>query len=130
MGACAALDGLYRRCKYGGSYYMTTSLTKYNDWLQELGMYPEEVVKELVQSFGVSYPCHDNMMAQTTKTLGGLVKKIPQIMVGNFGKFEETPFGIPVKYLKPVISIRGTVNEFLCPPRPHGYDKPEFPKYR
>ena len=109
---------------------MTTSLTKYNDWLQELGMYPEEVVKELVQSFGVSYRCHDNMMAQTTKTLGGLVKKIPQIMVGNFGKFEETPFGIPVKYLKPVISIRGTVNEFLCPPRPHGYDKPEFPKYR
>ncbi|KAG2392135.1 hypothetical protein C9374_012387 [Naegleria lovaniensis] len=129
MGACAALDGLYRRCKYGGSYYMTTSLTKYNDWLQELGMYPDEVVKELIQSFGVSYRCHDNMLAMTTKTLGGLLKKIPKIMLGNFGKFEETPFKIPVKYLKPVVSIQDTVNEFLCPPRPHGYDKPEFPNY-
>ena len=127
MGTCGALDGLWRRSKQGGSYHVTTSLTKYNDWVQDLGEYSADEMKELNEKFGVPYRHFDTMAALATKSLMGMIKRAPRLLE-HLGCFEETPFsGQPVKYLKPVVQMSQTVNQFLIPPRPHGYDKAEYP---
>ena len=84
-------------------------------------------MQEIITKFGVSYRHFDSMVALASKSLQGMIKRAPKLMVDNFGVFNETPFnGQPVKYLKPVVTMSQTPNEFTIPPRPHGYDKPEF----
>ncbi|TKA70291.1 hypothetical protein B0A49_05571, partial [Cryomyces minteri] len=47
IGTIAALVSLYKRAKIGGSYFGTTSLCQYDVFLLQLGLYPDEIVREL-----------------------------------------------------------------------------------
>ena len=47
MGTIAALVGLHRRAKAGGSYLGTTSLCQYDIYLLQLGLYDEHIMAEL-----------------------------------------------------------------------------------
>ena len=51
VGEIAALTGLSKRVKEGGSWWDDTSLVGYNASLLSIGLYPLEVVKEVMTRF-------------------------------------------------------------------------------
>ncbi|KAF9690838.1 hypothetical protein EKO04_011099 [Ascochyta lentis] len=127
MGTIAALVGLYRRAKSGGSYIGTTSLVQYDIYLLQLGLYDDEMMAKLRQEhdaefFGLRH--HDSVDEVGKRALKTMRRTHPELfeprhMQACFSK----AFNAEVKTIKPVVDIEGYWNGFLRSSRPNGYDQ-------
>ncbi|KAF1360761.1 CoA-transferase family III [Lizonia empirigonia] len=130
MGTIAALVGLYRRAKSGGSYVGTTSLVQYDIYLLQLGLYDDEMMARLRKEhdadfFGLRH--HDSVDEVGKRALKTMRRTHPELfeprhMQACFSK----GFNAEVKTIKPVVDIEGYWNGFLRSSRPNGYDKPTW----
>lgn len=130
MGTIAALVGLYRRAKTGGSYIGTTSLVQYDIFLLQLGLYDEEMMAKLrkehdAEFFGLRH--HDSVDEVGKRALKTMRRTHPELfeprhMQACFSK----GFDAEVKTIKPVVEIEGYWNGFLRSSRPNGYDRPTW----
>ncbi|KAF2125812.1 alpha-methylacyl-CoA racemase [Dothidotthia symphoricarpi CBS 119687] len=130
MGTIAALVGLYKRAKSGGSYLGTTSLVQYDIYLLQLGLYDDKMMTELrkqhdTEFFGLRH--HDSVDEVGKRALKTMRRTHPELfdekhMQGCFSK----GFDADVRTIKPVVSIEGYWNGFLRSSRPNGFDKPTW----
>jgi len=130
MGTIAALTGLFRRAKLGGSYIGTTSLCQYDIYLLQLGLYDENMMAKLREEhdkefFGLRH--HDSVDEVGKRALKTMRRTHPEL-------FEERHmqecfsqgFNANVRTIRPVVSIEGFWNGFLRSSRPNGFDKPTW----
>lgn len=130
MGTIAALTGLYRRAKHGGSYIGTTSLCQYDIYLLQLGLYDEEMMAKLRKEhdsefFGLRH--HDSVDEVGKRALKTMRRTHPEL-------FEERHmqecfskgFNANVRTIRPVVNIDGYWNGFLRSSRPNGSDSPTW----
>ncbi|KAH7070520.1 CoA-transferase family III domain-containing protein [Paraphoma chrysanthemicola] len=130
MGTIAALTGLFRRAKSGGSYVGTTSLCQYDIYLQQLGLYDEKMMAQLRSEhddefFGLRH--HDSVDEVGKRALKTMRRTHPEL-------FEERHmqecfsrgFNASVRTIRPVVSIEGYWNGFLRSSRPNGFDRPTW----
>lgn len=128
MGTIAALVGLYKRAKVGGSYLGTTSLCQYDIYLLELGVYDEKLMAKLraqhdKQFFDLRH--NDSVDEVGKRALKTMRRVHPEL-------FEERHmqecfskgYNAKVRTVKPVVEIEGTWNGFLRSSRPNGFDQP------
>ncbi|KAJ4312135.1 hypothetical protein N0V94_007613 [Neodidymelliopsis sp. IMI 364377] len=133
MGTIAALVGLYRRAKSGGSYVGTTSLVQYDIYLLQLGLYDDNMMAKLrkehdAEFFGLRH--HDSVDEVGKRALKTMRRTHPELfeprhMQACFSK----GFDAEVKTIKPVVNIEGYWNGFLRSSRPNGYDKPTWEEW-
>ncbi|KAF2476916.1 alpha-methylacyl-CoA racemase [Lindgomyces ingoldianus] len=130
MGTIAALVGLYRRAKEGGSYFGATSLCQYDIFLLELGVYDKVTMAQLREQHDAEFfqlAHHDSVDEVGKRALKTMRRVHPEL-------FEERHlqecfsrgFNANVRTVKPVIDIEGTWNGFLRSSRPNGFDRPTW----
>lgn len=130
MGTIAALVGLYRRAKFGGSYMGTTSLVQYDIYLLQLGLYDDQEMAQLREEHDSEFfelRHHDSVDEVGKRALKTMRRTHPEL-------FEERHmqecfskgFNAPVRTIRPVVSIDGYWNGFLRSSRPNGYDAPTW----
>lgn len=130
MGTIAALTGLYRRAKQGGSYIGTTSLCQYDIYLLQLGLYDEKMMAQLRQEHDDEFfqlRHHDSVDEVGKRALKTMRRTHPEL-------FEERHmqecfskgFNASVRTIRPVVNIEGTWNGFVRSSRPNGYDQPTW----
>ncbi|KAK5019389.1 hypothetical protein LTR39_000405 [Cryomyces antarcticus] len=130
IGTIAALVGLYKRAKIGGSYFGTTSLCQYDIFLLQLGLYPDEIVQELRGMHDPDFyelRHHDSVDEVGKRALKTMRRVHPELFEEEyFHKSYSRGFDAPVKYLRPVVEIEGTWNGFVRSSRPNGFDPPTW----
>ncbi|KAF2634879.1 CoA-transferase family III [Massarina eburnea CBS 473.64] len=130
MGTIAALTGLYKRAKYGGSYLGTTSLCQYDIYLLQLGLYDEETMAQLREQHDDEFfelRHNDSVDSVGQRALKTMRRTHPEL-------FEERHmqecfsrgFNANVRTIKPVVSVEGIWNGFLRSSRPNGFDEPTW----
>lgn len=127
MGTIAALTGLYRRAKEGGSYLGTTSLCQYDIYLLQLGVYDKKMMGRLREQHDKEFfelKHHDSVDEVGKRALRSMRRTHPELfqkqhMQECFSK----GFNANVRTVKPVVDIQGTWNGFLRSSRPNGFDK-------
>ncbi|TGO43823.1 hypothetical protein BOTNAR_1190g00010 [Botryotinia narcissicola] len=130
MGAIAALVGLFRRAKEGGSWRGTTSLCQYDVFLLGLGLYGDDV-KEKVRKDHDDY-FFDLRHADSVDEVGGRALKSmrrahPELFdEKNMQKTFSKGFGEEIKWCRSPVSIEGLRVGFERASRPNGYDKPTW----
>lgn len=130
MGTIAALVGLYKRAKTGGSYIGTTSLVQYDIYLLQLGLYDDKMMAALreehdAEFFGLRHnDSVDEVGKRALKTMRRTHPELfePRHMQACFSK----GFNAEVKTIKPVVDIEGYWNGFLRSSRPNGFDRPSW----
>jgi hypothetical protein len=145
MGTIAALTGLYKRAKYGGSYSGATSLCQYDIFLLSLGVYGKDIQEELRQIhdpefFGLRHSdsvdevgrrslktmrrCHPELFDNGSHTNGNGngATKHRDVTRESYSK----GFKANVRYVCPVVEIEGTWNGWLRQARPNGFDEPSW----
>lgn len=130
MGTIAALVGLYRRAKDGGSYFGTTSLCQYDIYLLQLGVYDETMMAQLRRQHDSHFfeLRHSDSVDEVGKrALKTMRRTHPELfeerhMQSCFSK----GFNADVRTVRPVVTIEGTWNGFLRSSRPNGFDKPTW----
>ena len=127
MGTIAALVGLYKRAKYGGSYYGTTSLCQYDIYLLRLGLYSSGVIAQLRQAHDAEFfelRHHDSVDEVGKRALKTMRKVHPELFEDrHMQECYSRGFRASVKAVKPVVDIEGTWNGFLRSSRPNGFDQ-------
>lgn len=127
MGTIAALVGLYKRAKVGGSYLGTTSLCQYDIYLLELGVYDEELMGKLRDQHDQEFfdLRHNDSVDEVGKRALKTMRRVhPEL-------FEERHmqecfskgYDAKVRTVKPAVEIEGTWNGFLRSSRPNGFDQ-------
>ncbi|PSN67916.1 alpha-methylacyl-CoA racemase [Corynespora cassiicola Philippines] len=130
MGTIAALVGLYRRAKFGGSYHGTTSLVQYDIYLLQLGLYNKDMMAKLREEHDNEFfelRHHDSVDEVGKRALRTMRRTHPEL-------FEERHmqecfskgFDANVRTVRPVVDVEGTWNGFLRSSRPNGFDKPTW----
>lgn len=130
MGTIAALTGLYKRAKYGGSYMGTTSLAQYDIYLLQLGLYDKRMMSELREQHDDEFfqLRHNDSVDEVGKRALKTIRRVhPEL-------FEERHmqecfsrgFNANIRTVRPVVSVEGTWNGFLRSSRPNGFDKPTW----
>ncbi|KAF2738842.1 alpha-methylacyl-CoA racemase [Polyplosphaeria fusca] len=130
MGTIAALVGLFKRAKFGGSYHGTTSLCQYDIYLQQLGLYDEHMMKDLREQHDNDFfelRHNDSVDEVGKRALKTMRRTHPEL-------FEERHmqecfskgFNASVRTVLPVTSIEGVWVGFLRSSRPNGFDKPTW----
>ncbi|KAF1979420.1 alpha-methylacyl-CoA racemase [Bimuria novae-zelandiae CBS 107.79] len=130
MGTIAALTGLYKRARYGGSYLGTTSLCQYDIYLLQLGLYDKTMMAQLREQHDNDFfeLRHSDSVDEVGKrALKTMRRTHPELfdekhMQECFSK----GFNANVRTIKPVVEIEGTWNGFLRSTRPNGFDKPTW----
>jgi len=130
MGTIAALVGIYRRAKLGGSYLGTTSLVQYDIYLLQLGLYDEAMMTALKQQHDAEFfelRHHDSVDEVGKRALRTMRRTHPQLfdekhMQGYWSK----GFGAKVKTIRPAVGVEGWWNGFLRSSRPNGFDEPTW----
>jgi hypothetical protein len=130
MGTIAALVGLYRRAKEGGSYLGAVSLCQYDLFLQSLGLYPDCMQHKLREHhdkhfFGLR---HDDSVDEVGKRAMESMRKLDADVLRpqHTGEVYSEGFGAKIKFVKPVVGIEGTWNGWIRAPRPNGFDEPRW----
>ena len=127
MGAIAALTGLYRRAKEGGSWWGGVSLCQYDIFLQHLGLYPAEVQREIKSRHDKEFfelRHADNVDEVGKRALRSMKRVHPELF--DEGYCHETwagSFDARVRFVKPVVEIEGTWQGFVRQSRPNGTDE-------
>jgi hypothetical protein len=130
MGTIAALTGLYKRAKYGGSYLGTTSLCQYDIYLLQLGLYDDTIMAQLKEQHDSEF--YDLRHNDSVDTIGQCALR--SMRRTHTELFEERHmqecfsrgFGAKVRTVKSVVDIEGTWNGFLRSSRPNGFDMPTW----
>lgn len=130
MGTIAALTGLYKRAKYGGSYHGTTSLCQYDVFLLRLGLYSEELVRELRKVHDPEFfelRHSDSVDEVGRRALKTMQKTHPELFEAkHFHEAWSRGYNAAIKFVKPVATVEGTWNGFLRCSRPNGTDPPTW----
>jgi crotonobetainyl-CoA:carnitine CoA-transferase CaiB-like acyl-CoA transferase len=130
MGTIAALVGLYRRAKCGGSYIGTTSLCQYDIYLLQLGLYDEQTMAGLREEHDKEFfqlRHHDSVDEVGKRALKTMRKTHPELFEDrHMQECFSRGFQANVRTIRPVVSIDGYWNGFLRSTRPNGFDKPTW----
>ncbi|KAI9685799.1 MAG: hypothetical protein M1820_010738 [Bogoriella megaspora] len=132
MGAIAALTGLYRRAREGGSWWGGVSLCQYDVFLQGLGLYPEEVQQGMRERHDKEFfeLRHADSVDEVGKRALRSIKRIhPELFEEGSGYCHESwasKYNAKIKFVKPVVSIEGTWQGFLRQSRPNGSDEADW----
>ncbi|TGO23410.1 hypothetical protein BPAE_0133g00080 [Botrytis paeoniae] len=130
MGAIAALVGLFRRAKEGGSWRGTTSLCQYDVFLLGLGLYGDDVKEKVRRDHDDHF--FDLRHADSVDEVGGRALKSmrrahPELFdEKNMQKTFSKGFGEEIKWCRSPVSIEGIRVGFERASRPNGYDKPTW----
>ncbi|TGO57115.1 hypothetical protein BCON_0069g00090 [Botryotinia convoluta] len=130
MGAIAALVGLFRRAKEGGSWRGTTSLCQYDVFLLGLGLYGDDVKEKVRKDHDDHF--FDLRHADSVDEVGGRALKSmrrahPELFdEKNMQKTFSKGFGEEIKWCRSPVSIEGIRVGFERASRPNGYDKPTW----
>ncbi|TID24464.1 alpha-methylacyl-CoA racemase [Venturia nashicola] len=145
MGTIAALTGLYKRAKYGGSYSGATSLCQYDIFLLSLGVYEKSLQEELRRVHDPEFfdlrhfDSVDEVGRRSLKTMrkvhpelfddgskmsgkGNGAARHRDVTRASYSK----GFKTDVRYVCPVVEIEGTWNGWLRQARPNGFDEPTW----
>ncbi|KAH3909237.1 hypothetical protein HBI56_187560 [Parastagonospora nodorum] len=130
MGTIAALTGLYKRAKFGGSYIGTTSLVQYDIYLLELGLYDDQMMAKLrkqhdTEFFGLRH--HDSVDEVGKRALKTMRRTHPELFEDrHMQECYSEGFKANVRTIRPVVDIDGYWNGFLRSSRPNGFDQPTW----
>jgi hypothetical protein len=130
MGTIAALVGLFKRAKLGGSYVGTTSLVQYDIYLLQLGLYDDQMMARLREQhddefFGLRH--NDSVDEVGKRALKTMRRTHPELFEGrHMQECYSRGFGANVKTIKPVVDVEGYWNGFLRSSRPNGFDEPTW----
>jgi len=130
MGTIAALTGLYKRAKYGGSYLGTTSLCQYDIYLLQLGLYDDTMMTHLRRQHDSEFfeLRHNDSVDEVGKRALKTMRKVhPELFDERHMQecFSEG-FNAAVRTIKPVVDVEDTWNGFLRSTRPNGFDNPTW----
>lgn len=130
MGTIAALVGLYKRAKYGGSYHGTTSLCQYDIFLLQQGLYSKELMDKLRKVHDPAFfelRHYDSVDEVGKRALKTMRLTHPELFESKhlFESYSRG-FDAPVKFVRPVSEVEGTWNGFLRNSRPNGFDAPTW----
>jgi crotonobetainyl-CoA:carnitine CoA-transferase CaiB-like acyl-CoA transferase len=130
MGAIAALTGLFRRAKEGGSWVGRTSLCQYDVFLLQLGLYGEDV-KDRVRNdhdeefFGLRHA--DSVDEVGRRALRSMRRAHPELFDDrNMHKAWSKGFGEEIKWCRSPVTIEGLRVGFERASRPNGFDEPTW----
>ncbi|OCL08686.1 alpha-methylacyl-CoA racemase [Glonium stellatum] len=130
MGTIAALVGLYKRAKHGGSYWGKTSLCQYDIYLLQLGLYPSEMMAQLRQAHDPEFfelRHHDSVDEVGKRALKTMRRVHPELFEDrHMQECYSRGFRASVKAARPVVDVEGTWNGFLRSSRPNGFDQPTW----
>lgn len=130
MGTIAALVGLYKRAKLGGSYLATTSLCQYDIFLLELGVYDKQMMRKLREEHNKDFfelRHHDSVDEVGKRALATMRKVHPELFEDrHMQECFSKGFNANVKTVRPVTEIESYWNGFLRSSRPNGFDKPTW----
>jgi hypothetical protein len=130
MGTIAALTGLYKRAKHGGSYWAGTSLCQYDIFLLSLGTYPPEIKERLRATHDEAFfelKHYDSVDEVGKRALATVRRTHPELFEEkHFGHSYSRGFMAPVKFVRPVVSVEGTWNGWVRQARPNGFDEPKW----
>ncbi|KAL9085250.1 MAG: hypothetical protein Q9165_007684 [Trypethelium subeluteriae] len=127
MGAIAALTGLYRRAKEGGSWWGGVSLCQYDIFLQSLGLYPAEVQQEIKSRHDKEFfeLKHADSVDEVGKRALQSMKKVHPELFDTKYCHESWSKGYQanIRFIKPVVAIEETWQGFVRQSRPNGTDE-------
>lgn len=130
MGTIAALVGLHRRVKAGGSYLGTTSLCQYDIYLLQLGLYDEHIMAELRKEHDQEFfqlRHHDSVDEVGKRALKTMRRTHPELFEDrHMQECFSKGFNANVRTIRPVVDIEGYWNGFLRSSRPNGFDNPTW----
>jgi len=130
MGTIAALAGLHKRAKVGGSYLGTTSLCQYDIYLLQLGLYDESMMAELREEHDKTFfelRHHDSVDEVGKRALKTMRRTHPELFEDrHMQECFSRGFNAKVRTIRPVVNIDGYWNGFLRSSRPNGFDKPTW----
>ncbi|KAM3070352.1 hypothetical protein ACMFMG_010183 [Clarireedia jacksonii] len=130
MGAIAALTGLFKRAKEGGSWRGTTSLCQYDVFLLGLGLYDSDIQAKVRRE-------HDERFfklrhADSVDEVGGRALKSmrrvhPELFdEQNMQKAYSKGFGEEIRWCRSPVTIEGLRVGFERASRPNGFDAPTW----
>ena len=131
MGTIAALTGLYKRARYGGSYHGTTSLVQYDLFLLSLGTYTPALQARIKSQHDAEFfelRHHDSVDEVGRRALKTMRRVRPDLFEEgkNMKETFSRGFNARVKYVLPVVQVEGTWNGFVRQARPNGFDAPSW----
>lgn len=130
MGTIAALTGLYKRAKHGGSYLGTTSLCQYDIYLLQLGLYDRSIMAQLREQHDNEFfelRHNDSVDEVGRRALKTMRRVHPELFEArHMQECFSRGFNANVRTVKPVVNVEGTWNGFLRSSRPNGFDKPTW----
>ncbi|RMZ66503.1 caib baif family enzyme [Pyrenophora seminiperda CCB06] len=130
MGTIAALVGLHKRAKLGGSHLGTTSLCQYDIYLLQLGLYDESIMARLREEHDKSFfelRHHDSVDEVGKRALKTMRRTHPELFEDrHMQECFSRGFDAKVRTIRPVVNIDGYWNGFLRSSRPNGFDKPTW----
>jgi hypothetical protein len=131
IGTIAALIGLYKRAKYGGSYHGTTSLAQYDLFLLSLGTFSKELQAKIKAQHDPEFfeLRHFDSVDEVGRRALKTMKRVRPELFEEGRNMKETfskGFNAQVKYVRPVVDIEGTHNGFVRQARPNGFDGPTW----
>ena len=116
-GTIATLTGLYKRATEGGSWWGGTSLLGYDVYLLSLGLYPPELVQELITKFGNArfygkgeggLIHSDSVDVIGKRALAAMREVSPQLFEErHFHEAWSRGFGAKVRYVRSAVDIEG-----------------------
>ncbi|KAF9741610.1 hypothetical protein PMIN02_004176 [Paraphaeosphaeria minitans] len=130
MGTIAALTGLYKRAKHGGSYLGTTSLCQYDIFLLQLGLYDDTMMAQLREQHDDEFfqlRHNDSVDEVGKRALKTMRRTHPELFdEKHMQECFSRGFDANVRTIRPVVEIEGVWNGFLRSSRPNGFDKPTW----
>ncbi|KAI9817641.1 MAG: hypothetical protein M1832_004645 [Thelocarpon impressellum] len=130
MGAIAALTGLFKRAKYGGSYHGKVSLAQYDVLLLRMGLYPADVQalqRATHDSAFYELRHHDSVEEVSRRAMNSMKRLHPQLFDPKYCHEAPSPaFKAPVRYVRSAVRIDGLRNGFCRSSRPNGSDRPTW----
>lgn len=132
LGAIAALLGLWRRGKEGGSWVGRTSLCQYDIFLTRLGQYEESLCQEIRKTFeagdeGFFDLRHSDSVDEIGRRALRCMKKCyPQLFEGLMQRAWSKGFGDYVTWVRSAVRIKGVNVGFSRSSRPNGFDSPTW----
>ncbi|EMD60544.1 hypothetical protein COCSADRAFT_125504 [Bipolaris sorokiniana ND90Pr] len=134
MGTIAALVGLYRRAKFGGSYLGLTSLCQYDIFLLQLGLYDDRTMTELKNQHDKEFfelRHYDSVDEVGKRALKTMRRTHPELFEDrHMQECFSRGFNANVRTIRPVVNIEGYWNGFLRSSRPNGFDKPTWDNWK
>ena len=130
MGAIAALTGLFKRAKEGGSWVGRTSLCQYDVFLLQLGLYREDVQEEVRRDHDEEF--FSLRHADSVDEVGGRALKSmrrahPELFdERNMQKAWSKGFGEEIMWCRSPVTIEGLRVGFERASRPNGFDAPTW----